>query len=394
MQLKLSKRAQDLSPSPLLVLDGRVKQLQAAGKNIINLGLGEPDFPTPQPIKQAGISAIQEDFSHYTPTAGIQELREKIAQKLLTENQLAYDPSQIVVGVGCRQLLFNAFQVLCNKGDEVLLATPTWISYIEQIKLAQAVPVLIELSAPFRLTAADVAAKISSKTKVLLLNSPANPTGAVIDPKELEKIAQLARKHNFWIISDEIYEKILYRGKHVSIASLDPEVKKQTITINGFSKSYAMTGWRVGYAAAEKNVIDAMVALQGHMTSNVCSIAQKASLGAFADDQSEVQEMLKQFRARRDMVMSALRQIQQLNAVEPDGAFYIFCSLEKVLGKKYQTAGEWCQALLEEKGVAVPSGEAFLSPQHFRISFAASTENLQEALKRIHQFAEDNEGQK
>jgi aspartate aminotransferase len=384
----LSQRLQLLAPSPTLSLDSKVKTMQAQGIAVVNLGLGEPDFATPDTAKEGAISAIHHNYSHYTVVSGIIELRQAIVKKLAKDNHIVYAPEEIVVGVGTKQLLYHAFQVLCNPGDEVLVPTPTWSTYIEQIKLAGAIPIIIPLKSPFKLHAKDIQKFVTSKTKAIILNSPSNPTGATIDLDELHKIAAIAVKCNFWVISDEIYEKILYSGKHISIASLNSEIKNKTITINGFSKAYAMTGWRIGYAAGPKEVIASFIALQGQTTSNASSISQYAALAALQGSQSTVTKMCYQFGQRRKLVLAGLTKCRGLEVLNPEGAFYVFVSVKKLLNKELSTSATWCQALLEEAHVAVVPGEAFELPGFFRLSFAASPAQLKIGLACIKKFCE------
>lgn len=373
-----------------MALDAEVKKMQAAGVPVVSLGVGEPDFATPTPISNAAKQALDEGFTHYTASAGITELKQAIADKLKEENNCNYTTEEIIINPGSKFSLYLTFQVLCNPGDEVLIPTPTWSTYIEQVKMTGATPVLIPLSAPFKLTATDLEKYASPKIKAILLNTPSNPTGAVIDPAELEKIAELAVSKNWWIITDEIYEKIIYSNKHLSVASLSPEIKAKTITINGFSKAYAMTGWRLGYTAASKEIISAMNAIQSQTTSNACSIAQKAALGAFTPEtETTVQAMVKEFTARRQLVLDHLSPIKKLGVTAPEGAFYFFVSIEKLLGNTYPTSAKWCEALLTEKKVAVVPGEAFAAPGYFRLSFACSRETLQKGLQGITQFIQD-----
>lgn len=381
----ISKRVQQLKPSPTLGLDTKVKQLQAEGIFVVNLGLGEPDFVTPWQIRRAAITAIKTGFTHYTATAGIPELREAICKKLSEKNGLAYHPSEIAVGVGTKQLLYHAFQVLCEAGDEIVVPVPTWSTYLEQIKLSGARPVLVSLKPPFRLTVEDVKKRITSKTKVILLNSPANPTGAMIERKQLIKIAKLAVEKGIFVISDEIYEQITFGKKHHSIASLGKKIKALTVTINGFSKSYAMTGWRIGYAAGPKKIIDAMVVLQGQTTSNTSSIAQPAALAALTGSQRPVELMRLEFARRRGYLIGELLKIKK-TLIPPDGAFYFFVSIKQLLGGRFKSSAEWCQKLLEEEKVAVVPGEAFMYPGYFRLSFAASLADIKEGVKRIRNF--------
>ncbi|MBI3384659.1 pyridoxal phosphate-dependent aminotransferase [Candidatus Gottesmanbacteria bacterium] len=384
----LTKRILRLQPSATFAIDGKVKSLQAAGISVVNLTLGEPDFVTPKHIRKAAIRAITDGFTHYAPIAGIFELKEAVAKKLLVENGISYQPSEIVIGVGTKQLLYSAFQSLCQKGDEVIVAMPTWNTYIEQIKLAEAAPVCIPLLPPFKLTANMIEKHCNSKTKVILLNSPANPTGAVIEKKELEKIAQLAIERQIFVLSDEIYEKLIYERKHVSIASLGEKIKDLTLTINGFSKSYAMTGWRVGYAAGPKPIVEAMIALAGQTTSGTCSISQKAALHALSGSKKTVEKMVGEFKKRRNYIYTALRQIQGIVPYKTEGAFYAFCSIEKLLNQKYKTSQTWCEALLEKGKVAVIPGEAFYAPGFIPISFAKPISDLRKGVGRIKKFIE------
>lgn len=353
-----------ISPSPTLALDAKVKEMQKKGINVINLGIGEPDFNTPENIKKAAILAINNNFTHYTATYGIEKLRIAISDKLKKDNQLSYDLSEIVVGVGTKQILFHAFMCLCNKGDEVFVSLPAWSTYIEQIKLAGGKPVF----------------KLSNKTKIILINSPRNPDGAVISEKELISIADLAVKKNIYVISDEIYEKIIYGKKHISIASLNPKIKKQTITINGFSKSYAMTGWRVGYGAGPKEIIEKISALQSQTTSNTCSVSQYAALEALNGSQKSVTKMLEEFAERKNIVVKKLSEIKNFKFTPPQGTFYVFVKINN------KNSARWCGELLEKEKVAVVPGEAFLMPGYFRLSFAASVNNLKEGIARIKNF--------
>jgi len=299
MKTVLSPRIQKLNPSPTFALDEKVKDMQKKGIDIINLGIGEPDFDTPVFIRKEAIRAINEGFTHYTQTAGIPELRKAISEKFKKENNIDYQPSQIIVGSGSKPLLYFAFQALCEKGREVVIPVPTWSSYVEQVKLSGTTPVFLPLEPPFKLTAKAAAKKITAKTSVILLNSPSNPTGAIIEKGELKKIADLANKFKIWVISDEIYEKIIFGGKHVSIASLAKNIYERTITVNGFSKTYAMTGWRIGYAGGPQEVITAMSNLQGHVTANASSISQMAAYAALTGAKTPVRKMVQEFTKRR-----------------------------------------------------------------------------------------------
>jgi aspartate aminotransferase len=385
----LSKLAQSLTPSPTLSLDARVKKMQTEGTSVINLCLGEPDFNTPQYIQQASTIAIHEGFTHYTQAAGLPELRTVISEKFIRENHIAYDPAEIIVGLGSKSLLYLVFRILINKGDEVLVPVPTWNTFVEQVKLCGGNPVLIPLKPPFKLTALDIKKNITKKTKILLLNNPSNPTGAKIEKNEIKRIAKLAIEHNIYILADEIYEKLIYKGKHTSIASLDKNIKERTITINGFSKAYAMTGWRIGYAGGPKDVIYAMASLQSQIASSAVTFVQKAGFAALTGNQESLHMMLTEFTKRRKFIISELKKIKGISFTEPEGAFYIFVSVKKLLGKPHKTSAEWCEALLEKQHVAVVPGEAFFYPGYFRLSFAASIEELRKAIQRIKQFCQN-----
>ena len=383
-----SKRALELATSPTIAIDTKAKAFKRQGIPVINLSVGEPNFHTPDNIKKAAIEAIKEGNSFYTAPEGIIELREAIAKKLKRDNKLTYDSNDIIVGVGAKQILYNIFQVLCDKGDEVIIALPAWNTFVELVKLTGAKPVLITLKPPFKLKASDIKKVITPKTKVLLLNSPSNPTGAMIEPEELTKIADLAVKNNIFVISDEIYEKLTYTQKHISIASLNEKIKERTITVSGLSKSYAMTGWRVGYAAGPSEIVAKMKALQSQLLAHTSSISQKAGVEALNGDQASVVMMQKAFAKRRTYCLKQIAKIPSLSVNEPDGAFYLFISIEKLLGKKYTTATAWAEALLEDEKVAVVPGEAFFYPGYIRFSYAASDEDLVEAFVRIKRFIE------
>ncbi len=382
----LARRIQVLSPSPTVSLDAKVKELQGQGASIINLTVGEPDFRTPENISHAAITAIHDGFTHYAPAAGIPDLRQAIAEKLKKDNQLEYAPGDIVVGVGTKQLLFSIFQVICEEGDEVLISTPTWATYAEQVRLAGATPITFPLQPPFILTATDLENHITKKTKAVILNSPCNPTGAVIPKNELGRIAALCVKHQLYAISDEIYEKIIYEGEHCSIASFGQEIKDLTITVNGFSKAYAMTGWRVGYAAGPKDVVAGLISLAGQTTSGTSSVSQKAAVAALTGDQLQVSQMTNEFKKRRDFLLNEFRAIMGIQVSAPTGAFYLFLDVSQLLKGKYTSTTEWTQALLTQAGVAVVPGEAFLSPGYVRLSYAASFETLQEGVSRLKKF--------
>ena len=381
----LVHRARVLLPSATLAVDALAKQLEEKGKPVINLTLGEPDFATPANIGKAAYKAIKEGFTHYTATAGILPLRNAIAEKLKKDNNVSYEPSEIIVGVGTKQILYNAFQVLIDEGMEVIIPTPTWSTYVEQVKLALGKPVLVPLKPPFKLKAQDIEPYINKKTKVIILNSPSNPTGAVIEKEELVKIARLAIEKNIYIVSDEIYEKLIYEGTNYSIASLGNEIKDLTITINGFSKSYAMTGWRIGYGAGPKEIIKAMTSFQGQKTSNTSSIAQMAAIEALYATQQPLKKMKQEFERRREYLIKEFSSIRGITFTLPEGAFYFFVNIKKLL-KKGETSFKWCERLLAKKYVAVVPGEAFCAQGYFRLSYAASMENLKEGIRRIREY--------
>lgn len=377
---------QNLIPSPTLGVQTETMRRISAGLPVINLGLGEPDFSTPKDISKKAIEAINGGFTHYTPVAGVLPLRELIVKKFLTENSISYSPEEVIVGVGTKQILYSIFQVICEEGDEVLIPTPTWSTYAEQAKLAGASVRLVPLKPPFQLTSMDLEKNISAKTKIIVINSPSNPTGAVISEVELKKIARLAVEKNIFIISDEIYEKIIYGKKHCSVASFGEDIKKLTLTVNGFSKAFAMTGWRIGYAGGPKQIIDAMVSLSGQMTSGTCSISQYAGVQALKGNGSSVNKMTGEFRKRRDFVCKELSKIKNISFSIPDGAFYVLVDIGKQLGEKCKTSAEWTKALLEKTGVATVPGEAFFAPGYVRISYSAGMSELKKGIEKISKF--------
>lgn len=381
-----SKRIQNLLPSPTMAVDVKAKAFKRQGIPVINLSVGEPNFQTPENIKKAAIKAINDGHTFYTAPEGILELREAIAKKIEKENHVSYDPSQIIVGVGSKNLLYCIFQVLCDKGDEVIIPVPAWNTFGEQVKLADATPVFLTMRPPFKLTANDLTKAITPKTKIILLNTPSNPTGAMIDKEELQKIADLAVANNIFIVTDEIYEKLTYTQEHVSIASHSEKIKALTIMSNGMSKTYAMTGWRVGYAAGPTEIISKMKALQSQLLAHTSSISQYASLEALIGDQTSIEKMIQAFAKRREFCIKEFSKIDGITFVEPEGAFYLFISIERLLNKKYPTSSAWAEGLLDQEKVAVVSGEAFLYPGYVRISYAASDEDLKEAVKRIKKF--------
>jgi aspartate aminotransferase len=395
----LNSRAKNLSPSSTMAIDGSAKKLIAAGVDIVNLSVGEPDFDTPESAKAGGRAAIDGGFTKYTAAAGIMELREAIAQKLRRDNNLEYSPDEIVVSNGAKHALFNAFMVTLEPGDEVIIAAPYWVSYPEMVKIAGGTPVIVNTDAAtgFELTAQAIEAALSPKTKVISLNNPTNPTGVVYSRTKLEAIAQLAVRRNLAIISDEIYERLVYDGKEmVSVAALGPNVRERTITVNGFSKSFAMTGWRLGYTASPKSSAKAMTELQSHSTSGPSSITQKAALAGLRGDRNFLETMRAEFDRRRQYVIERLRSIPAFNLeVVPSGAFYVFPNVRQlfgqtICGRVIATSDDLCLALLEEARVAIVPGTGFGSPDHVRISYATSMEKLREGLDRIEKLLTAN----
>lgn len=392
--MNLSNRACKISPSPTLAIDAKAKQMKASGIDVINFGVGEPDFDTPQHIKDAAIEAINKGMTKYTPVAGTIALKEAIQKKLKEDNNLEYELNQIVVSDGAKHSLYNVFQVLCQEGDEVILPAPYWVSYVEQIKITGATPVIINTSAEngFKITVEQLEKAITFKTKVFLLNSPSNPTGSLYSEEELRVLGEVLVKHNIAIISDEIYEKLIYDGKkHVSIASLSPELKDLTIVINGMSKAYAMTGWRIGYLAAPTNVAKAISSLQSHSTSNPVSIAQAASVVALEGTQEPLDKMLVAFSERRKYMLGRINSIPGLFCNPPGGAFYVFPSMKDYIGKSYEGkaingASDLAELLLEKANVALVPGIAFGDDTCFRMSYATSLEKIKAGLDRIEAF--------
>lgn len=381
--MPLSKRAQEVSPSATLAITAAAKRMIKEGKDVVAFGAGEPDFDTPEPVKQAAISAIQSGFTKYTPTSGIPELKEAIARKLKEENHLDYQANSIVVSCGAKHSLYNIFQVLVQEGDEVLIPVPYWVSYPEMVKLAGAKPVFVEasLKEDFKINPAKLKKYLTKKTRVLVINSPSNPCGVVYRRNELEAIADFCVKNNIFCISDEIYEKIIFdRIEHVSIASLSQEIKKLTVTVNGLSKSFSMTGWRLGYLAAPLEIAAAVSNLQDHSTSNPVSFAQKAALAAFGLGEDFFERIRKTFQERRDYIMFRFDKMAKwITYKKPEGAFYVFCNIQNSRMDSFTFA----KRLLDEKHVAVIPGGPFGCNDYVRLSFATNMENITKGLDRI-----------
>jgi aspartate aminotransferase len=389
--MKLSERAKAIKPSPTLAMDAKAKALKAAGEDIVNFGVGEPDFDTPENIKDAAIRAIRDGFTKYTPVGGIDELKTAIIEKFKNDNDLHYEKDEIIVSCGAKHSLYNIAEALFGAGDEVIIPSPYWVTYPDQVILNDAVPVIVRTSEKnsFRLEPELLKEKLSGKTKAVILNTPSNPTGSAYDRKSLEVLAEMAVKHNFYIISDEIYEKLIYEGfSHVSIASLGREVKQRTIVVNGLSKSHAMTGWRIGFAAGPKEIIKAMTNIQSQSTSNPASIAQKAAVEALNGPQDFIPKMVAEFDRRRKYMVDRLNKIKGVSCVTPVGAFYAFPNVSSCYGKKFggkviNSSLDLSAHLLEQAKTALVPGIAFGDDRFIRLSYATSMENIRKGLDRI-----------
>ncbi|MCH5242741.1 MAG: pyridoxal phosphate-dependent aminotransferase [Muribaculaceae bacterium] len=386
----ISNRIKNLSPSATLAMSQKSAELKAAGVDVINMSVGEPDFDTPEFIKEAAKKAIDDNFSRYSPVPGYLSLRKAICKKLETENGLHYAPDQIVVGNGAKQELANVILSLINPGDEVIIPTPAWVSYVEMVKLAEGKSVLVAagLENDFKITPEQLESAITSKSRMLLLNSPCNPTGSVYTKDELKALAEVLKKYpEITVMSDEIYEHINFVGGVSSIAD-NEWMKDRTVIINGVSKAYAMTGWRIGYLAAPLEVAKACNKLQGQYTSGASSIAQKAAEAAYEGPQTCVEEMRKAFERRRDLIVELAKDIDGWKVNKPEGAFYLFPDVTSYIGKKYgdyeiKNSSDYTMYLLQEAHVACVDGEAFCAPGYMRLSYATSDDNIREAMHRI-----------
>ena len=384
--ISTSPTAGDLSPSLTLAITSKAKAMIAAGENVISMCAGEPDFDTPEVIKQAAIKAIQAGDTKYTPAAGRLDLRQALSKKFKVDNNLNYEPTQIVVAPGGKFSLMSVIQVLCSAGDEVIIPTPSWLSYPEMVKTTGATSVFVETTVEnnYCLDMPALEKAVTSKTKLLILNSPSNPIGNVYSKELLQQIGELAVRKNFMIISDEMYEKLVYDkgSEHHSIASFSPEIYERTVTINGFSKAYSMTGWRLGFLGAPKWLASKISALQSHATSNPTSFAQAGAIAALENSATEVEEMRLAFKKRRDLIFKLLSDIPGLKTLEPKGAFYIFPDISS-FGLESM---EFAARILEEKKLAVIPGTPFGAPNNIRLSYACSEENITEAAKRLKEF--------
>ena len=387
----LSHRASGLKPSPTLAIQAKAKSMQAQGINVISFGAGEPDFDTPDNIKRAAVRAIEEGFTKYTAAGGIDELKEAILHKFQRDNGLTYKRAQILVSCGGKHSFYNLAQALFDRGDEVIVPAPYWVSYPPMVALAEATPVILETREQngFKMTPEDLKTAITPRTKALIVNSPSNPTGGAYTKKELEMIAEIALSHGIFVISDEIYEKIIYDGfEFVSIASLGEEMKKRTLIVHGVAKTYSMTGWRIGYTAGPEEIIAAMTNIQSQSTSNPNSIAQKATVEALLGPQDEVDQMVHAFAQRRDTIVDRLNRIEGVTCFKPSGAFYAFPNFSSYFkssyqGKKISNSTGLAGFLLDVANVAVVPGIEFGADLFERFSFATSLENIREGLDRI-----------
>ncbi|MBM7661286.1 aspartate aminotransferase [Bacillus mesophilus] len=388
--MELANRVAALTPSSTLAITAKAQELKAQGHDVIGLGAGEPDFNTPEHILQAAAKAMNEGHTKYTPTGGLPALKQEIINKLQRDQGLAYQASEIIVCSGAKHALYTLFQVILNPGDEVIIPTPYWVSYPEQVKLAEGTPVYIEglESNSYKITPEQIKEAATKRTKAIVINSPSNPTGMIYSADELEKIGEVCLEHDILIISDEIYEKLTYgESSHISIAQLSPELRAQTIIINGVSKSHSMTGWRIGYALGNKAIITAMTNLASHSTSNPTSIAQYASIAAYQGSQDTLETMRKAFEERLTIIYDKLIQIPGFTCIKPQGAFYLFPNVSKAVEMSgYASVDDWVTGLLEEKKVAVVPGSGFGADENIRLSYATSLEQLEKAVERMHSF--------
>jgi len=391
MALTLSRKAQAVKPSSTLEITAKAKELKAKGIDVVGFGAGEPDFNTPKNICDVACDAIQVGFTKYTPVPGIAELKQAICDKFETFNHLKYEPNQIVVSNGGKHSLTNIFSAIINPGDEVIIPVPFWLSYPEIVKLADGVPVFVEATKEqqYKVTAAQLEAACTDKTKAIILNSPSNPTGMLYTREELQAIADVVVKKDIYVVADEMYEYLTYDGaEHISIASLNDEIYKRTITCSGVSKSYAMTGWRIGYTGSSAEIAKLMSSVQSHQTSNANSIAQKAALEALTGPQDAMKAMTVEFDKRRKYMYERVSKMPLVSALEPKGAFYVFIDVSKTLEKEYKgekiaTSGNLAKLLIEDFNVAVIPCADFGAPEYIRLSYAISIEQIEKGLDRI-----------
>jgi len=387
----LSSKAAGIAPSATLKIDAMAKKLKSEGRDVVGFGAGEPDFDTPENIRNAAKKALDMGLTRYTPAAGSLELRRAIAERLADKYGLDYTPDDIVVSNGAKHSLFNVFAAILNPGDEVIIPSPYWVTYPELVKMSDGVPVFVETGQSFKVTADEIRAAVTERTKALILNSPSNPCGAVYTREELEAIAEAAMEAGIFVISDEIYDELVYEGEHVSIASLGSRIKDLTIVVNGMSKTYAMTGWRIGYTASAREIAKVMGAYQSHAASNPNSIAQYASIEALKGPQDEVRKMRDVFDKRRRLLCELINGIDGLSCEMPGGAFYVMMNISKLIGKKYdgieiKGSLDFSELLLERTLTAVVPGVAFGANGYVRLSYAVSEEHIRKGLERIKEF--------
>jgi len=398
MEIKLSDKVLNIAPSMTLAVNAKLKKMVDEGVEVFGFGVGEPDFDTPEYIRNAAVEAMNKGFTRYTPAQGTIELRKAICAKLKRENSLDYEPNQIIVSSGAKHSLSNAFAAILNPGDEVIVPVPYWVSYTEIIKLNDGVPVLVQTKKEnnFKMSGEELKNAITAKTKAILINSPSNPTGAVYTEKELREIADIAVQNNLFVVSDEIYERIIYDdNKHISIASFNSEIKDLTILINGMSKSYAMTGWRLGYAAGNEKLIKAMSSVQGHAVSHPSSITQYAAAAALNGPQDDLKNMVQEFNKRRNYMYGRINAMKGLRCIKPEGAFYVYVDISSYLGRnlcgiKLDSCLDFAQVMLEKGHVAVVPGAAFGTEGFVRISYATSMEIIKNGLDAFESFIYKN----
>lgn len=388
--VKLAHRVQTLTPSTTLAITAKANELKAQGVDLIGLGAGEPDYNTPDNILKAAYQSMLDGKTKYTPAGGLPALKEAIIEKLKRDQQLEYTPKEVMVGIGAKHVLYTLFQVLLDKGDEVIIPIPYWVSYPEQVKLAEGVPVYIEATASqnYKISAKQLREAITDRTKAVIINSPSNPTGMIYTKEELQELAEVCREKDILIVSDEIYEKLIYgKAEHVSTATLSEDAKQRTIIINGVSKSHSMTGWRIGYAAGDAELIAAMTNLASHSTSNPTTTSQYAAIEAYNGPQDAVEEMRNAFESRLETIYPKLEAIPGFNVIRPQGAFYLLPDVSEAAEKTgYASVDAFVEALLTDANVAVIPGSGFGAPSTIRLSYATSLEALNEAVERIGKF--------
>ena len=390
----LSKRVSIISSSPTLGITAKANKMKQEGIDVIGFGAGEPDFDTPVNIKEIAKKSIDSGFTKYTPTSGIKELKDAICKKFKEDNGLSYSSDQILVSCGAKHSIFNIILALCNEGDEVIIPSPYWVSYREMVRLVGGTPIFLKTSQEnnFKINMEQLKKSITSKTKLVILNSPSNPTGMIYDEKELKLLADVITETNIYCISDEIYEKLIYdENKHISIASFGEDIKKLTMVVNGVSKSYSMTGWRIGYVAGPKEIIQAMSNLQDHSTSNPTSISQKAALEALEGPQEDLKKMINAFLERRNYIVDRINSMEELSCLKPQGAFYVFVNISKLMGKSFNEkvisdSIILAELLLENARIAVIPGSVFGDTNYIRLSYATSMANIIEGLNRLEDF--------